>query len=161
MTFATAYAALCRADPRGIRKPASVQAEYDAVLLAAQNPRDRAMIDDPDHFRKYGVADMSPARKPKPDDPLITAAEWAEIDARKANAAYLGWPTPEPQPVGLVAALARAFRRKAAAKREQVREGTTHPDKFPDVDIRSPEAAIAAQLAQSFEAMADDIEAIR
>jgi hypothetical protein len=59
------------------------------------------------------------------------------------------------------AALAAAFRRKAEAKREQVREGTTHPDKFPDVDIRSPEAAIAAQLAQSFEAMADDIEAIR
>jgi hypothetical protein len=54
------------------------------------------MTDDPDHFRKYGVTDMAPVRKEKPPEPLITAAEWAEIDARRADAAYVGWPKPAP-----------------------------------------------------------------
>jgi hypothetical protein len=43
--------------------------------------------------QKYGVTDMSPVRKEKPAEPLITAAEWVEIDARRADVAYIGWPT--------------------------------------------------------------------
>ena len=121
-------------------------------------------LDETAFAQKYGVTDMSPARKEKPQEPTWTPAEREEMrrfEEARANAAYLGWPAPEPQPVGWVAALARAFRRKAAAKREQVREGTTHPDKFPDVDIRSPEAASSAQMAQSFDAIACDLEAIK
>lgn len=59
--------------------------------------------DDPDHLRKYGATDMAPARKPRPPEPLITPAEWAEIDRAKAkraedaaNAIYLGRPIDPP-----------------------------------------------------------------
>jgi hypothetical protein len=60
------------------------------------------MSDATEDLRKYGVTDMSPVRKEKPPEPLITAAEWAEIDRARvaraqaaADAAYLG-PAPKP-----------------------------------------------------------------
>jgi hypothetical protein len=53
--------------------------------------------------QKYGVTDMSPVRKEKPAEPLITPAEWAEIDAARARraqaaaeAVYLGEPCKPP-----------------------------------------------------------------
>ena len=54
------------------------------------------MSDETAFLQKYGVADMDPVRKERPSEPLITAAEWAEIDARRANAPYIGWPTKPP-----------------------------------------------------------------
>lgn len=35
-------------------------------------------------LQKFGVLDMAPVRREKPPEPLITPAEWAEIDRAKA-----------------------------------------------------------------------------
>lgn len=91
-----------------------------------------------------------------------TSDELREIRAfedMKANAAYLGWPIkPIELNVPINVLFARAFRRRADIKRQQVKDGTSHPDKFPDVTIRSPEAAIAAHIAELLDALADDLE---
>lgn len=119
----------------------------------------KTSINETEFLQKYGNADMAPERKAKPPEPLITDAEWAHIDARRANAAYLGWPI---KPIELNAPLnvlfAREFRHRADIKRQQVKDGTSHPENFPDVTIRSPEAAIAAHIAESLDALADDLE---
>jgi hypothetical protein len=62
------------------------------------------MTDQTEALRKYGVVDMArAARKSAPPEPLITPAEWAEIDRAKAeragaaaDAVYLGWPVKPP-----------------------------------------------------------------
>lgn len=115
---------------------------------------------DETHLQKYGVMDFYPdAIRSKPSPPLLTSAELAEIDARKADAVYLGWPI-KPQvlnmPINML--FANAYRRKADAKRKQVADGTSHPENFPNVIIRSPEAAIAARIADTLDALADDLE---
>jgi hypothetical protein len=112
-------------------------------------------------MQKYGVTDMVPVRKVKPVEPLITPAEWAEVDARKANAAYVGRLVISQglnAPINRL--LADAFRLKASVKRKQAIDGTSHPDKFPDVAIRSPEASSAASIADMLDALADDLDRI-
>lgn len=74
-----------------------------------------ASTDETAFLQKYGIADMSPDRKERPREPLITPAEWAEIDARKANAPYLGWPIKTPlHPNPLVCEIAEMLLEKMA-----------------------------------------------
>jgi hypothetical protein len=125
------------------------------------NQTDEAGVD---HLRKYGAADFSPdVRKDKSDNLGFTPAELAQMrrfEAMRADAPYLGWPKPPPQPEPLQTVIAKAFRAKAAAKRVQAASGTSRPDGFPDVVIRSPDAVIALELAEMFEELADDCERV-
>ena len=54
-------------------------------------------------LQKFGVLDMAPVRREKPPEPLITPAEWEEIDRAKAlrmeyaaEDVYLGKPDEPP-----------------------------------------------------------------
>lgn len=127
-----------------------------------------ASTDETAFLQKYGVADMSPDRKERPRDLLLNPADDAEwkrkydaITDREAIAPYLGYPNWPPQseqselPINVL--FASACRRKADVKRKQVADGTSHPDNFPDITIRSPDAAIAARIADMLEALADDL----
>lgn len=109
------------------------------------------------------IHEFPDALRSKPPEPFWTPAEREEMrqfQERKANAVYLGWPKPTAPPVSLQATFAAAYRRKAAAKREEARLGTSSPDGFPHVVSRTPEATLALLSAESFDAIADDLEQI-
>ena len=59
----------------------------------------------------------------------------------------------------IVAGAARALRAKAAVQLRKAADGTsTAGEKYPDVVIRTGEAAVAGRLASAFELLAGEIE---
>jgi hypothetical protein len=66
---------------------------------------------------------------------------------------------PDPLEVAIRAGAAKALRTRAAAQRQKVADGTS-PIEGHSIEtiIRSPEAALAFNLADGFERIADDLE---
>jgi hypothetical protein len=62
--------------------------------------------------------------------------------------------------LAICAGATRALRARAAVQRRKAADGTSSAgEQFPDVTIRTGEAAVAARLAATLEQIADEIEA--
>ena len=59
----------------------------------------------------------------------------------------------------ITAGVVAALRKKAAALGEVVKNGTTHPDDHPNVDLITPEAAMAERMCRELTRLADEMEA--
>jgi hypothetical protein len=67
---------------------------------------------------------------------------------------------PDQIELAICAGAARALRTRAAVQRQMAADGTSSAgDRFPTIVVRSPEAAMAANLADAFLRIADGIEA--